>query len=103
MLLIDEVLDNTETARSIVKWCPALVISSHLLTALFIDEVLGNVEATILTSIVKWCQALVVSSHWVTVVFIDEVLGNVELIIQTSILVFSGVCPDLSLFIDEVL
>ena len=49
------------------------------------DEVLDDVEVTIITSIVKWCTTVNVHTRWVTVCLTDEVLDDVEVTIITSI------------------
>ena len=55
------------------------------------DEILGNVEVTILTSKVKWCLKIIVLTRWVTVFLSNEVPGDVEMTIATSIVKWCAV------------
>ena len=72
-----------------VKWCITIIVSSHWVTVLLIDEVMDYVEVSMMTSFVKWRVTMIVSSHWVTVLFLDKVPYHLQAIVFSSIVEWS--------------
>ena len=56
------------------------------MTVFLSDEVLGNVEVTIITSKVKWCPAIIVPVHRVAKLLNDKIFHHLEVALVGGIM-----------------